>query len=112
MLDPTVLWGFQNTGSCKWSELAGQDEGGVLKDAASHGLKFGFVHALERDGSRSMASFARSDQEFSEKEIAEITAVLEKLHDLTGNTEQLPEDEISELKTLSITLTHAGKPVS
>lgn len=112
MQDPTVRWGFENTGTETWANLAESDEAGVLAEAAEHGLKFGFVHALQLHESRSVASFARGDRDFTAEEMTEITKILEQLHELTRDTDSLSDAEIAALKTLSITLTHAGKPVT
>ncbi|MBI1492067.1 autoinducer binding domain-containing protein [Halocynthiibacter styelae] len=112
MQDPTVRWGFENNGTETWANLAGSDEAGVLTEAAEHGLKFGFVHALELQDSRSVASFARGDRDFTAEEVAAITGILVQLHELTRDTDALSDAEIAALKTLSITLTHAGKPVT
>ncbi len=30
MSDPTVMWGFSNTGRVRWSDLADQDSAGML----------------------------------------------------------------------------------
>ena len=112
MTDPTVRWGFENTGTQTWDNLSDQDDAGVLLEAAAHGLKFGFVHAMAADESRTVASFARNDRNFSEAETAAITTIMTKLHELTRDTDALPPAEIAALKTLSITLTHAGRPVT
>jgi len=112
MNDPTVRWGFQNTGTETWENLQAEDDAGVLAEAAEFGLKFGFVHALESGDSRSVASFSREDRNFTEAETAEIIAILEKLHEVTRDSDTLPPAEIAALKTLSISLTHSGKPVT
>ena len=81
--DPTVRWGFANTGAIRWSKLVdpeGAPDGAeVLRLAAEHGLRYGFTLAVEEKGSRSIASFARPDREATDDEIAraeaELTAV-------------------------------------
>lgn len=104
--DPTVRWGFDNTGTRLWKDLEAEDEHGVLKKARKHGLKHGFVAAHVGHGTRSVASFARSDRDFEEAEISNICEMFIMLHDETVDTEQLSAKEREALKQLSITLTH------
>lgn len=104
--DPTVRWGFENNGTKLWSDLADDDSEGIFEKAAEYDINFGFVHAMEGQGSRSVASFSRDDREFSEAEQEEIIDILGKLHEVTANNDQLPVDEVAALKQLSITLTH------
>jgi LuxR family transcriptional regulator len=104
--DPVVRWGFSNTGSIRWSGLADQDDTGVLDKAAEHGLRYGTVIAMVRSGSRSMGGFARSDREPTDQEIAELTADLTELHDLTQKVERLAPSVHETLKQMSIYLTH------
>lgn len=103
--DPTVRWGFENTGSIRWSALAERDADGVMDMAADHGLAFGFTAALEDGGSRSVASFARADREFTDGEMTGISAVLHRLHEETRAAETLSPEDDAALKRLSIFLT-------
>ncbi len=104
--DPTVGWAFQNVGTTRWSDLAADDPRGVLEQAARHGLKFGTVIALVRNGSRTMASFARSDRESTDDEVAALKRDLEDLHDQTRTIEHLSPSVHETLKQMSIYLTH------
>lgn len=88
--DPTVHWGFENTGSVRWSDLAALDGHGVMARAAEYGLVYGFTAALDRHGSRSVASFARADREYTDAEMQEISAILGLLHEATFTGEPLP----------------------
>jgi len=104
--DPTVHWGFENTGTIHWDDLIPNDKQGIFPKAAEFGLKYGFVLALETDGSRSVSSFARNDRNFSDDEIHEISDLLQMLHDRTLEPEQLSDDERSALTRLSVLQTH------
>ncbi|MFV2052625.1 autoinducer binding domain-containing protein [Aliiroseovarius sp. YM-037] len=104
--DPTVRWGFENTGTRVWKDLEAEDEHSVLKKARKHGLSHGFVAAHVGRGTRSVASFARSDRDFDDAEIAQISEMFVELHDETVDAEQLSAEEREALKQLSITLTH------
>ncbi len=104
--DPTVMWGFGNTGVVQWSELAEMDEAGVLKLAKKHGLEHGFTFAIDHDESKSITSFARSDRDFTNTEIDEISGIVQGLHDYTAIIEEISLEEVTQLKKLSIEFTH------
>ncbi len=104
--DPTVHWGFANTGSCRWSDLEGNDPAGVMAMAREHGLHYGVTLALLEDGSRSVASFARSDREFDTGEIAAISGLFDQLHAETRQTDRLTAEDHAQLRRMSILLTH------
>lgn len=106
MHDPTVRWGFANTGSIRWSELAKDDPAGVLASAGEHGARFGVAFAFTDGGSRTMAGFARGDREMSDLDIAALGGDLRKLHLRTLGTEFLAPELHETLKRLSIYLTH------
>jgi LuxR family transcriptional regulator len=64
MSDPTVMWGFENTGAVDWAALQANDSAGVLAKAAEYGLKHGATYATEIDGSHSIGTFARTQTVF------------------------------------------------
>lgn len=102
--DPVVRWGFANDGTIRWRDL--DDPQGVMKRAAAFGLNHGAVIAFVRDGTRSMAGFARSDRDLTDAEIIGLQHILEDLHDLTGGVETLSPAVHMTLKQMSIYLTH------
>lgn len=104
--DPTVRWGFAHTGTVRWSDLAADDPAGVMARAAAHGLAYGFTVAIDSEGSRSVASFARSDREFTDAEIAEVARLLGALHAETLAAETLSPADHEALKRMSVLLTH------
>lgn len=106
MQDPTVRWAFANNGFVRWSALASEDHGGVLKKAASFGLTYGVTIALDDGGSKSMASFARADREMSDIDIAGLAVDLRQLHLGTLGTEKMRPEIHEILRQLSIYLTH------
>lgn len=107
--DPTVRWGFVNSGAIRWSALAdpgGDPEGAdVMRLAAEHGLAYGFTLANDAGGSRSIASFARPEREATEAEIEAAAAELATLHDLTRGIEVLTPRFHDALKQMSMYLT-------
>ncbi len=108
MQDPTVHWGFDNTGSIRWSDLADKDAAGVLAQAAEHGLGYGVCYATDAGGSRSVTSFARNDREFSDVEINEIKMMIDELHAMTSDLGTLSPETAAELHEMSIRFTHPG----
>jgi LuxR family transcriptional regulator, quorum-sensing system regulator SdiA len=106
MRDPTVQWGFENTGHMRWSALAGPADP-VMQKAAEYGLDFGFTTALVQSDSRSVASFARADREFTDIEISEIEEMVTQMHHDTLTAEVLSPDDHLALKRLSILLTRS-----
>lgn len=107
MHDPTVKWGFENDGTVRWADLAESDSAGVLTQAAEHGLSFGITMAVSKDGSKSLASFSRSDRDFTDDEAKELVGLFEKLHDETADTSDQGVQDA--LKKLSVELTHATR---
>ncbi|KPP87200.1 MAG: LuxR family transcriptional regulator [Rhodobacteraceae bacterium HLUCCA08] len=112
MSDPTVHWGFNNTGVVRWSDLKDNDPAGIFPEAARHGLRYGVSIATETGGSRSFSSFARADREFTETEVETLTALLEELHHATASENGMSAGLRDELHRQSVAMTHprTGKP--
>ncbi|MEJ8560898.1 autoinducer binding domain-containing protein [Yoonia sp. GPGPB17] len=106
MSDPMVAWGFEFTGSQKWSDL--EDPAGVMQKAADYGMKYGVVIAVASDDSRSIGGFAHPDREFTDEETAQIEAMVISIHDNTADTAQLDEGTVEQLKKMSVMVTHPG----
>ena len=112
MSDPTLAWGFENTGVTRWDAFRDQDPAGVLVKAAEYGIKFGITCAKEstnnRDGIRSVGSFARGDRDFTDDEVAQILEGFDELHIATEDQAQLSIETVQQLKKMSIMVTHPG----
>lgn len=106
MSDPTVAWGFENTGAVRWSVLSAADTAGVMAKAAEFGLKFGTTCAIEEDADRSIGSFARADRELSAEETTLLTDRMKSLHMVTANLKTLSPETASELRMMSVQFTH------
>lgn len=106
MKDPTVLWGFENLGTVRWSDLIELDGDGVMKEATNFGVKFGLTVAVERGGTRSISSLSRGDREFSDNELAQAADMIAKLHDLTAQARTLTDETRTALRRQSIQVTH------
>lgn len=105
--DPTVRWGFDNSGQIRWRELADEDSYGILKLAARFGMLHGATVVTHAQKSRTIASFTRSDREYLDAEIDTISGHLDDLHALTYGRSELSRADLDALKTMSIRLTHA-----
>lgn len=108
LTDPTVKWGFSNTGTIRWGDLVDPADAAGMEmmfRAAAHGLVHGFTVAHVEGGTRTIASFTRSDREVSEDEIDVGRMAVERLHALTSEKDGLSESLHESLKALSISLT-------
>ena len=101
MLDPTVHWGLENHGWVRWGDLAELDADGILLEAAGFGLHYGLTVTVLARGSRSIASFARSDREYSDDEAVDMHGQMGELHDLTLHVHTLPPTLHDLLRRLS-----------
>ncbi|MBR2574400.1 MAG: autoinducer binding domain-containing protein [Loktanella sp.] len=104
MSDPTVAWGFENTGTARWSEL--DDPAGVMQKAAEFGLAHGAVIVALSDNDRSICGFAKNAAEFTDAEIAELAQNVAALHALTADLSRLDPETVAQLRKMSIMVTH------
>ncbi len=106
MSDPMVVWGFENSGSFRWSDL--EDPAGVFTQAADFGMPYGVVIAAASDDIRSICGFANADREFTDAEIAKLEADVTRLHEFTATHARLSPEIVEQLKRMSIMVTHPG----
>ncbi len=106
MVDPMVLWGFENTGFARWSSLT--DDTGVLEKAASYGMHYGIVYATDVGPTRTIGGFARSDREFTDSEAKLMGAAVDKIHLATAKQSALPPETAAQLRKMSVMVTHPG----
>lgn len=106
--DPTIAWGFSTTGACRWSALPIPDPFNILDAAARHGLIFGLTVSHGPISSRTIASFAREDREFTDDEIAEIETLVRALHDITEPPESLTKAQKEALLCIAAGDRHAA----
>lgn len=99
--DPVVAWGFSTTGSIRWSDPKLLDPFKLFDEAANYSLNFGCTVACGPIKSRSIASFARADREFEDREIAAIQTIVHRLHDMTEPPEELTKAQIEALKCIA-----------
>jgi LuxR family transcriptional regulator len=107
--DPTVRWGLGNIGCIRWGDLGMIDDRGVLEQARDFGIMNGVTLAIVEAGSRSIASFARSDRDFDDGEIRELERHFSELHRLTLDQSKLTASEQRALIELSVQTTRAHR---
>lgn len=101
LFDPVMQWLYRNAGAIRWSAIALPDPLGILTEAASHGLVYGAAVSCAStgtEGQRSFGSFARSDREFSDDEIALLARKMRRLHEATAPPTNLTEAELEALR--------------
>jgi LuxR family transcriptional regulator, quorum-sensing system regulator SdiA len=99
--DPMVAWGFSREGCIRWSDPSLLDPFGLFKEAATFGLLFGATVACGSIRSRTIASFARSDREFTDAEMATLMAKVVGLHGITEPPDHLTDAQIEALKCIA-----------
>ena len=105
--DPMTAWGFSKTGSIRWSDERLMDPFGLFKEAATYGLRFGMTVSCGPISSRTIASFSRSDREFTDAEIETISSTVVHLHDITEPPESLSRSQIEALSCVAKGMRHA-----
>ncbi len=106
--DPTIAWGFSTTGACRWSSLPIPDPFGILKDASEHGLTYGLTISCGPISSRTIASCAHNEREFTDDEIETISITVRRLHDITEPPESLTKAQQEALRCIAAGDRHAA----
>ncbi|MFT4150570.1 MAG: autoinducer binding domain-containing protein [Paracoccaceae bacterium] len=99
--DPMTAWGFSTTGAIRWSDPKLLDPFKLFEECASYGLRYGCTVACGPIKSRTIASFARADREFEDREIAAVQTIVHRLHDMTEPPEELTKAQIEALKCIA-----------
>lgn len=99
--DPMVAWGFSTTGTIRWSDASLPDPFGLFDKARAYGLNYGATVACGPIKSRTIASFAHADREFSDEEIASIAAIVGRMHDKTEPPEELTKAQVEALRCIA-----------
>ncbi len=101
VFDPVMQWVYRNFGTVRWSEIELPDPYRVLSEAAQHGLRYGVAISLDDPGpkgQRSFGSFARSDRQFTDDEIATLRERLQWLHVAMAPPTNLTKAELEALR--------------
>lgn len=106
--DPIIAWGFSTIGTTRWSEITLPDPFDILGQATEFGMVYGLAVACGSMKSRSIASAARADREFTDQEITEFARVIEMLHDITKPPTSLTDAQIEALRLIAEGDRHAA----
>lgn len=98
--DPVVHWGLTHVGGISWSDLTEQDPQGVLRDALAHGLHNGWTYATGPATSRTIAGLTKTGADFTADERAEISAIVDEIHNLTEGLEGFSTADQEALRAL------------
>jgi len=99
--DPTIAWGFSRNGNIRWSDPELPDPFHLFPTARKFGLNYGVTISHGPIKSRTIASFARDDREFLDKEIDRLAAVVRRLHDVTEPPEELTRAQSEALRCIA-----------
>ena len=99
--DPMTAWAFSTTGWIRWSDPELHDPYGIFDEARRFGLHYGVTISTGPIGSRTIASLARTDREFTDAEIEEIREVALHLHEITDPPENLTAAQTEALKCIA-----------
>lgn len=106
--DPIIAWGFSTIGRARWSEIDIPDPFDILEQAKEFGMVYGVAIACGPMKSRTIASAARADREFSDEEIAEIDSIVRMLHDITEPPRSLTKAQKEALRLIADGDRHAA----
>lgn len=99
--DPMTAWGFSTTGTIRWSDKRLPDPFGLFLEAAKYGLNYGATVSYGEISSRTIASIAHSEREFTDEEIARVASIVHELHDATEPPSELTTAQIEALKCIA-----------
>lgn len=105
VVDPLLSWTLSNEGIKRWSEIDSDDPHNVKEKARSFGLSFGASCSIIIGGKRSVATYAKSDGEFTDTELYILENSLKKIHIAC-----FPDRDLTDLER--ITLYHHSKGTS
>lgn len=100
LCDPTMRWAHDNVGCIRWSAMMLDDPMRVLAQARTFGMRYGLTVSVcdsRDDQERSLASFTRSDREFTDLEAQVLETHLTRRHMETARPANLTKAEIEAL---------------
>ncbi|MFQ6553444.1 autoinducer binding domain-containing protein [Aestuariibius insulae] len=106
--DPIIAWGFSQVGAARWSEIKIPDPFDILEQAKDFGMIYGFAVSCGEMKSRTIASAARDDREFSDDEIAEFSELIQQLHKITEPPTTLTDAQLEALRCIANGDRHAA----
>jgi LuxR family transcriptional regulator, quorum-sensing system regulator SdiA len=110
--DPTIAWGFSQTGKSRWRDFNIPDTFGILEKAKKFGLIHGLTVSCGPIASRTIASFSRADREFTDTEMESIEVIVRRLHDITEPPDSQSRSQIEALACIANGMRHAQAAAS
>jgi len=101
MHDPVIRWIYSNVGAIRWSAIDIDDPRRVIALGREHGLTYGVaVSCMDENsnGQRSFGTFARSDREHTDDEIARLSRLVACMHEDRAPPTNLTEAELEALR--------------
>lgn len=99
--DPMVAWGFSYIGACRWDNPDLPDPFHLFRDARRFGLNYGVTISCGPIKSRTIASFAHGERNFTDGEIAQLSDIIHELHEMTQPPEELTPAQVEALKCIA-----------
>jgi LuxR family transcriptional regulator len=99
--DPITTWALTVGGTVRWSAPFLPDPFRIFRKAAEHGLNFGASITEGPIGARTICSFARSDRELTDGEIAQVRSIVADLHERVQLPRSLEDDQKAVLRILA-----------
>lgn len=99
--DPIIAWGFSETGTTRWSEIELLDPLNILGQAQAYGMTYGLAVSIGPMQSRTIASAARSDREFTSPEMTAFAALVNDLHQNTEPPTKLTTAQAEALRCVA-----------
>lgn len=106
--DPMTAWCFAATGVTRWSNPKIPDPFHIFEEARKYGLRYGVTVSHGPIMSRTVASIARSDREFLDDEIEELSAIVGELHEIAEPKVRLTPAQIEALQCVADGMRHAA----
>ncbi len=106
--DPIIAWGFSQIGTSRWSEIKIPDPFDILGQARRFDMNHGFAVSCGPMQSRTIASAARADREFTDDEILEFSRYIQQLHTLTEPPKSLTNAQVEALQCIANGDRHAA----
>ncbi len=103
MDDPVTRWAYSRSGAIRWSAIDLPDPRGILDKARVFGMAYGAVVSIMEnrpDSQRSFGYFARNDREYDDIELAQLQALMQRLHMAKAPPGNLTRAEIEALGLL------------
>lgn len=106
--DPMMIWCMLNEGAIRWSALPNliADPMNVMGQARRHGLTHGAAIACGPVESRSYLGAARSDREFTDREMARMARLLDQAHGIVDRRSVLRPILVDALEAIACGMTY------